>query len=65
MSNFQKGEWQKLWDSLFWRFMNEHSDFFLKNPSMGMLIRSFDNMFFSKKDDLIKTAENYLKIISQ
>ena len=31
MSNYEKGDWQKTWDGLFWRFMNKQRDFFLKN----------------------------------
>ncbi len=35
MSNYKKGEWQAVWDGLFWRFMNSHRDFFLSNPRLG------------------------------
>ncbi|MGA9271648.1 MAG: cryptochrome/photolyase family protein, partial [Lutimonas sp.] len=39
MSNYKKGEWQAVWDSLFWRFMDAHRDFFTQNPRLGMLVR--------------------------
>jgi deoxyribodipyrimidine photolyase-related protein len=60
MSNYPKGEWQQIWDSLFWRFMHIHRDFFLQNPRLGMLIKSFDKMPKEKQDKYIKTAEDYM-----
>ncbi len=44
MSDYKKGDWQAIWDGLFWRFMHTHRKFFLQNPRLGMLIRSFDKM---------------------
>ncbi len=61
MSDYQKGEWQPIWDALFWRFMHVHRDFFLQNPRLGMLIKSFDKMPEAKQSLHLKTAENYLK----
>ncbi|HMR41737.1 MAG TPA: cryptochrome/photolyase family protein [Ignavibacteria bacterium] len=60
MSDYKKGEWQNVWDGLFWRFMHTHRDFFLKNPRLGMLIRSFDKMSDIKKKIHLKNAEQYL-----
>ena len=64
MSNYSKGPWQEIWDALFWRFMNTHRDFFLKNPRLSMLVRTFDKWDTTKKDKLMKTANNYLKELS-
>ncbi|MEM8906495.1 MAG: cryptochrome/photolyase family protein [Bacteroidota bacterium] len=61
MSNFPKGDWQNTWDALFWRFLHVHRSFFLKNPRLGMLIRSFDKMPIEKQNRLLETAEAYLK----
>ena len=60
MSNYQKGEWQEVWDGLFWRFMHVHRDFFLSNPRLGMLIRTFDKMGEEKRNKHLKNAEEYL-----
>jgi deoxyribodipyrimidine photolyase-related protein len=60
MSDFPKGDWQPIWDGLFWRFMDTHRDFFLKNPRLGMLVRTFDKMANEKRFSHIETAENYL-----
>jgi deoxyribodipyrimidine photolyase-related protein len=60
MSDFPKGDWQPIWDGLFWRFMDVHRDFFLNNPRLGMLVRTFDKMANEKRFSHIETAENYL-----
>jgi len=52
--------WQEIWDGLFWRFMHVHRDFFLKNPRLGMLVKTFDKMPEDKRNKHLSTAENYL-----
>ncbi len=61
MSNYKKGEWCKIWDSLFWNFMDKQRSFFLKNPRMRMLISSFDKMDPTKRETHLITADNFLK----
>lgn len=65
MSDYEKGEWQGIWDGLFWRFMHEHRSFFLKNPRLGMLIGTFDKMSSEKQDAHLAKANNYLKSLDQ
>jgi deoxyribodipyrimidine photolyase-related protein len=60
MSDYKKGEWQEVWDGLFWRFMHTHRNFFLQNPRLGMLIRSFDKMPESKQKAHLTSANQYL-----
>lgn len=60
MSDNPKGDWQPVWDGLFWRFMHTHRDFFLQNPRLGMLVRSFDKMPENKRLGHLETAEAYL-----
>ncbi len=61
MSNYKKGDWQKTWDGLFWRFMHTHRDFFLSNPRLGMLVHTFDKMDESKQELHLKNAEQFLE----
>lgn len=63
MSNFKKGNWQPLWDALFWRFMHVHRDFFSSNPRLGMLVRSFDKMDRAEQDQLLGDAESFLETL--
>lgn len=60
MSDYKKGNWCDIWDGLFWRFMHVHRDFFLKNPRLGMLVKTFDKMPEEKRKKHIETAEKYL-----
>jgi deoxyribodipyrimidine photolyase-related protein len=60
MSDYEKGEWQGIWDGLFWRFMHEHRSFFLKNPRLGMLVGTFDKMSAEKQAAHLAKANNYL-----
>jgi deoxyribodipyrimidine photolyase-related protein len=61
MGDWDKGPWQETWDGLFWRFMYVHRDFFLKNPRLGMLIKTFDKMPEEKRNKHIRNAELFLK----
>jgi deoxyribodipyrimidine photolyase-related protein len=61
MSDYPKGEWQTTWDALFWRFMDVHRSFFLQNPRLGMLIRTYDKWDEGKKKTTLRNAETYLE----
>ena len=63
MSDFKKGPWQETWDALFWRFMHVHRDFFLQNPRLGMLIRSFDKMPIEKQNALLVKADKFINTL--
>jgi deoxyribodipyrimidine photolyase-related protein len=61
MSNYDKNAlWCKIWDALFWRFMHVHRDFFMKNPRLGMLVKTFDKMAEDKKQAHLQIAQNFL-----
>jgi deoxyribodipyrimidine photolyase-related protein len=60
MGNFDKGNWQEIWDALFWRFMWVHREFFKQNPRLGMLLNTWDKMAEEKKQTHLQIAENYL-----
>lgn len=61
MSDIKKGSWQDVWDGLFWRFMHKHRDFFLQNPRLGMLVRTFDKMDDQKRKSHLDTAATFLQ----
>lgn len=65
MSNYSKtkGDWQQTWDGLFWTFMDKHREFFLSNPRLGMLVRTFDKMNTKKKETHFKAAEKFLDLL--
>jgi deoxyribodipyrimidine photolyase-related protein len=61
MSDHSKGDWQATWDGLFWRFMHVNRDFFLSNPRLGMLVRTFDKMAEDKRNTHLENAEVFLE----
>ncbi len=61
MSDFNKGDWQKIWDGLFWRFLHVHRDFFSKNPRLNMLLSTFDKMTPEKQQAHLKAADDFLQ----
>lgn len=63
MSNYQKGDWQTIWDGLFWRFLDTHRSYFMQNPRLGMLVGTFDKMPESKQQAHLQYANNFLNTL--
>ncbi len=64
MSDYPKGDWQETWDALFWRFMDDHRAFFLRNSRLNMLIKNYDRWGDSKKQTIHQRANDYLLSLS-
>ncbi|MFI2743649.1 cryptochrome/photolyase family protein [Zhouia sp. PK063] len=64
MSDYSKGEWQEIWDGLFWNFIHTHQNFFNSNPRLAMLMKTWERMDDEKKKLHLKTAENFLNTLS-
>jgi len=60
MSDLPGGDWEKIWDGLFWRFMCVHRSFFEQNPRIGMLLKTWDKMPAEKQQQHLDTAEAFL-----
>ncbi|MFM6935098.1 MAG: cryptochrome/photolyase family protein [Flavobacteriales bacterium] len=65
MSNYEKGEWQTIWDGLFWHFLDKQRSFFLSNPRLGMLIHSFDKTSEDKRTAHLDHAKSFLARMDQ
>jgi deoxyribodipyrimidine photolyase-related protein len=65
MSDYEKGDWQAVWDGLFWRFMHEHRSFFLSNPRLGMLVGTFDKMSPEKQATHLGNANTFLNALDK
>lgn len=61
MGDYPKGDWQVIWDGLFWRFLNTHRDFFQGNPRLSMLVKTFDKMPLEKRKEHLQRADGYLR----
>lgn len=59
MSDFPKGEWCKIWDALFWRFMIKNEKALKSQPRLSFLFQIAQG---KKKDNsLLKEADQFLK----
>lgn len=38
MSDYPRGAWCDLWDSLYWRFVHLHQEFFFSNPRLSVML---------------------------
>tara|TARA_R110002050_G_scaffold284196_1_gene433240 strand:- start:2775 stop:4292 length:1518 start_codon:yes stop_codon:yes gene_type:complete len=61
MSNYPGGEWEEIWDGMFWRFVMKHEDFFRKNHRTNMLVYSLDKMDKVKQQAHLENAESFIK----
>lgn len=64
MSDYTSGDWEKIWDGLFWRFVGKQEDFFKNNPRVSMMHYSLQKMDGDKKATHFKNAQNFLKMLS-
>ena len=60
MSNYPKGDWEKTWDGLFWRFINKHQDFFRKNPRLSMMVHTYNKMSVEKRRSHEESAKLFV-----
>jgi deoxyribodipyrimidine photolyase-related protein len=65
MSDHKKGDWQKSWDGLYWRFIYKQRSFFESNPRLSMMVRIWDKMPEEKKSGHLSNAELFLNQLSE
>jgi len=60
MSNYKKGDWCGVWDSLYWSFVDRNRGFFKKNPRMNMMIAMYDKKDISIQNELKSKADSFV-----
>lgn len=60
MSDYATGEWQEVWDGLFWNFINNHIDFFGSQPRLSMMVSTWHKMSPDRREKHIIVANNFL-----
>ena len=65
MSDYSSGDWEKIWDGLFWRFVGVQEEFFKKNPRVSMMHYSFQKMYEDKKKTHLNNANEFLKSLDK
>ena len=59
MSDFPRGDWCRVWDALYWRFIDRHADFFRSNPRMAVMVGMRDKLGAKLKEHH-RTADTFL-----
>jgi len=60
MSDFPNGDWQQIWDALYWRFIDLNREIFAKNIRMKFMVSMLDKMQDEKRINHFKIANEYL-----
>ncbi len=55
MSDYPKGEWQKVWDALYWKFVDTHRDLLMKQQRASFAVRMFDRLSKEKREECERT----------
>ena len=59
MSNYPKGEWEEIWDGMFWKFVLKHEQIFRSNPRTSMLLYSLNKMSDEKREKHVENADYF------
>ena len=61
MSSFKRdGEWDVIWDALYYNFINRHEKILRKNYAIAQQVKHWDNKTDKEKDSIKKIAKQYL-----
>jgi deoxyribodipyrimidine photolyase-related protein len=61
MSDEKPGPWTETWDALFWTFVADNQELFLKNPRSSMMARTWQKFSAEKQNHLRETARIFLE----
>lgn len=60
MSDYPKGEWCEVMDGLYWKFIEDHKDFFLKNYRLAMMAKLLEKMDSVRKKRIFSKADEFI-----
>ena len=60
MSDYPKGEWCEVMDGLYWKFIQDHKDFFLKNYRLAMMAKLLEKMDSVRKKRIFSKADEFI-----
>jgi deoxyribodipyrimidine photolyase-related protein len=64
MGGYKEGDWSVEVDGLYWSFVDKHRVFMGRNPRLSMMVKTFDKMDSSKKQQLLLAAQRVKDRIS-
>ncbi|QDU70797.1 cryptochrome/photolyase family protein [Mucisphaera calidilacus] len=60
MSDYRRGDWCDVMDGLYWRFIDNHAEFFGSNPRMAVMVRALNKLKPERRDTILAAAERFL-----
>jgi len=60
MSNYKKGEWCKILDSLYYNFIDKHQEYLKENYSTAIQVKNWNKKSQKEKNEIKKNAKEYL-----
>lgn len=60
MSDYPNGDWQEIWDGMFWNFVIKHQEFFSSNPRAAMLVNTLNKMSDEKRETHLENAKTLI-----
>jgi deoxyribodipyrimidine photolyase-related protein len=61
MSDYKKGDWCRIWDNLYWRFLYNQRERLSKNSRMRLAVRNLDRMEEKKLKDHLAVVGEFLQ----
>lgn len=61
MSDYKKGDWCDILDSLYWRFINKNPELFSKNPRMKLMLNIYEKKSEEEKKRIDKLSNEFLE----
>jgi len=65
MSNFKRGEWCKIWDAIYYSFINKHKKLLSKNYATAMQVKHWDNKSEKDQKELLEIAQKFKNSINK
>ena len=60
MSNYKSDDWCKIWDSLFWSFIDDYRNIFKHQYRLSMILRNLEKMDIDKLSAHRKRADDFI-----
>lgn len=60
MSDYKKGEWCKIWDALYYNFINTHQKMLEKNYATSRQVAFWKKKTDNEKKKILKISKDYL-----
>lgn len=60
MSDFEEGNWEKIWDALYYNFIGKNYELIRSNYSTGFIAKHWKNMDKTKKENILNISKKYL-----